>query len=412
MQDTQPNKYLGLPSLIGRSKKQVFNEIKERVGKKLSGWKEKLLSIGGREILIKAVAQALPTYTMGCFLLPKGLCEDLERMMRNFWWGQRHHESKIAWVSWSKICKSKLEGGMGFRDLQAFNLAMLAKQGWWMMSHPSSLMARVYKARYFPNNDVLSATLGSSPSFAWRSIHQSLEVLKQGTRWRVRNGKTIHIWDDKWLPTPSTYKVISPQIDFGDFPMVSALIDQDTRRWRRDRLERIFLAFEVEIVLGIPISYHLPDDQLIWVGNKKGIFSVKSAYYVARKVLEGSEQGESSLGDVRAPLWKKMWHLNIPAKVRIFAWRLCMNAIPTMRNLNKRGVRVDPLCPLCSKEAEFVEHAILKCEIAKKVWENWIDCPISLLEGRRDFSDIALDILRQGTQRDLEIFFWVAWMIW
>ena len=319
MQDTQPNKYLGLPSLIGRSKKQVFNEIKERVGKKLSGWKEKLLSIGDREILIKAVAQALPTYTMGCFLLPKGLCEDLERMMRNFWWGQRHHESKIAWVSWSKICKSKLEGGMGFRDLQAFNLAMLAKQGWWMMSHPSSLMARVYKARYFPNNDVLSATLGSSPSFAWRSIHQSLEVLKQGTRWRVRNGKTIHIWDDKWLPTPSTYKVISPQIDFGDFPMVSALIDQDTRRWRRDRLERIFLAFEVEIVLGIPISYHLPDDQLIWVGNKKGIFSVKSAYYVARKVLEGSEQGESSLGDVRAPLWKKMWHLNIPAKVRIFA---------------------------------------------------------------------------------------------
>ena len=50
--------------------------------------------------------------------------------------------------------------------------------------------------------------------------------------------------------------------------------------------------------------------------------------------------------------------------------------------------------------ANFVEHAILKCEIAKKVWENWIDCPISLLEGRRDFSDIALDMLRQGTKRD------------
>ena len=91
---------MGLPSLIGRSKKQVFNEIKERVGKKLSRWKEKLCSIGGREVLIKAVVQAVLTYTMGCFLLPKGLCEDLEGMMRNFWWGKRHHESKIAWVSW------------------------------------------------------------------------------------------------------------------------------------------------------------------------------------------------------------------------------------------------------------------------------------------------------------------------
>ena len=79
------------------------------------------------------------------------------------------------------MCKSKFEGGMGFRDLQAFNLAMLAKQGWQMMSHPSSLMVRLYKARYFPNNDVLSANLGSNPSFAWRSIHQSLEVLKRGT---------------------------------------------------------------------------------------------------------------------------------------------------------------------------------------------------------------------------------------
>ena len=121
---------------------------------------------------------------------------------------------------------------------------------------------------------------------------------------------------------------------------------------------------------------------------------MKSAYYVARKVLEVSEQGESSSSDLRAPLWKKMWHLNIPAKVRIFAWRLCMNAILTMPNLSQRGVPVDPLCPLCSKEAEFVEHAILKCEIAKKVWENWIGYPISLLEGRRDFSDIALDMMR------------------
>ena len=87
MQDAQPGKYLGLPSMIGRSKKQIFNEVRERVEKKMAGWKDKLLSIEGREILIKVVAQAVPTYTMGCFLLPKGLCEDIEGMMRNFWWG-------------------------------------------------------------------------------------------------------------------------------------------------------------------------------------------------------------------------------------------------------------------------------------------------------------------------------------
>ena len=117
MQDSRHSKYLGLPSIIGKSKIEVFAEIKERVGRKLSGWKEKILSIGGREILIKAVAQAVPTYTMSYFQLRKGLCDEIENMMRKFWWGQRGQESKVAWVSWRKLCKSKLKGGMGFRNL-------------------------------------------------------------------------------------------------------------------------------------------------------------------------------------------------------------------------------------------------------------------------------------------------------
>ena len=96
MQDTRHKKYLSLPSLIGKSKTQVLAEIKERVGKKLAGWKGKLLSTRGREILIKAAAQTVPTYTMSCFQLPNTLCDDLERMMRNFWWGQRNQETKLA----------------------------------------------------------------------------------------------------------------------------------------------------------------------------------------------------------------------------------------------------------------------------------------------------------------------------
>jgi len=100
MNDSRHTKYLGLPSFIGRSKKQVFSTLKERVGQKLAGWKGKLLSMGGKEILIKAVAQAIPSYTMSCFQLPQGLCENLESMMRRFWWGQKYQEAKMAWVGW------------------------------------------------------------------------------------------------------------------------------------------------------------------------------------------------------------------------------------------------------------------------------------------------------------------------
>ena len=178
----------------------------------------------------------------------------------------------MAWVGWKKMCKSKVQGGMGFRNLQAFNLAMLAKQAWRLLTNPSSLVARIYRAKYYPSCAVIGAKLGSSPSYAWRSIYNSLEVIRRGTRWRVGNGKLIHIWEDKWLPTPTTHKVCSPQLDFDDFPMVSSLIDEDTKRWKAGLIRATFLPVEAETILSIPLSYSLPDDSIVWVGNKQGFF--------------------------------------------------------------------------------------------------------------------------------------------
>ena len=87
--------------------------------------------------------------------------------------------------------------------------------------------------------------------------------------------------------------------------MVSSLIDEDTKMWRRDKLVEIFLPFKVKTILNIPISHHLSEDSIIWVDNKKGIFSVKSAYYVAKKMLDSDIQAETSRGDVRAPYGKE-----------------------------------------------------------------------------------------------------------
>ena len=94
----QYEKYLGLPLLVGRNKKASFNYIKERIWKKLQGWKEKLLFQAVREILIKAVVQAIPTYTMSCFKLPIGLCSEIESLIRTFWWGQKGERRKVHWV--------------------------------------------------------------------------------------------------------------------------------------------------------------------------------------------------------------------------------------------------------------------------------------------------------------------------
>jgi len=113
-------------------------------------------------------------------------------------------------MKWDKLCEPKTKGGLGFRDLRAFNLALLAKQGWRLQQGRNSLFYLVYKNKYFPKYDFIHAKKGHHPSFAWRSIWAAQSLISEGVRWQVGNGKSISIWKDKWTATPSTYCIVSP----------------------------------------------------------------------------------------------------------------------------------------------------------------------------------------------------------
>ena len=95
-----------------------------------------------------------------------------------------------------KMCNDKNLGGIGFHDLHLFNLALLAKQGWMLLTDQFSLQFRVLKARYFPTSTFLKAKLPSNASYTWRSIMRAREVLQLGFSWKNGNGSQIKIWDD------------------------------------------------------------------------------------------------------------------------------------------------------------------------------------------------------------------------
>lgn len=175
-------KYLGLPSMVGRAKISFFNDIKLRVLSKLSSWQSKCFSSGGKEVLIKAVAQAVPAYAMSVFKIAQTLCSDMEKAIARFWWGSTGGKKSIHWSSWNRLCQAKTKRGLGFRDLSCFNQALIAKQGWRILHKPDSLMAKILKAKYFKGAGFMEAKLGSNPSFVWRSILWGRHLLKEGLR--------------------------------------------------------------------------------------------------------------------------------------------------------------------------------------------------------------------------------------
>jgi hypothetical protein len=114
VQEVKSERYLGLPVSIGKSRKKAFEYIKKKVWLRIQGWQEKLLSKARKEILVKAVAQAIPTYAMSYFELTKGSCDELNSMIGRWWWSHNDKDNKIHWLAWDKLTLPKNRGVWAF----------------------------------------------------------------------------------------------------------------------------------------------------------------------------------------------------------------------------------------------------------------------------------------------------------
>jgi ribonuclease HI len=404
-------KYLGLPTMVGRSRYNSFKSIKDRVWNRLNDWKVKFLSQAGKEILIKAVVQAIPTYCMSVFLLPNTLCKELNGLMQRFWWGHKENTSKIHWMSWERMGTAKERGGLGFRDLTTFNKALLAKQVWRILKNPESLVARIMKAKYFPHTSIMETAIGNRPSQAWRSIFTARDLVNEGAIWRIGNGEDVRVWGDKWLPTPTSFSVQSPRLNREKDMRVSNLIDKDLKQWNSSLIASIFLPEEAEIITNIPLSQSLPRDRLIWRCTKIEDFTVRSAYHLGKE-FQARQLPECSEDKKEEEVWKMCWKLKIPNAAKMFLWRACHNSLPTKVNLKKRGVCENSLCPICLAEDETVEHIIWECPAASDVWGG---APIKLQKSTSsggNFIQILSGIKSRCAIEEVELFAIIARRIW
>jgi hypothetical protein len=188
--------YLGIPTDVGRSPVLTFRYLYDRMWKRVSGNSDRPLSRAGNETMLKAVIQAIPIYVMSCFLLPVAIYEQMRKLIANQWWGMENGKRKLHWRSWEWLSSPKSMGGMGFRDMEIFNQAMLGHQAWRMTTDPNSLCARVLKGRYFPHDSFWDAPCPRSASYTWRSILHGRKLIHLGARWGVGNGATIKIEQD------------------------------------------------------------------------------------------------------------------------------------------------------------------------------------------------------------------------
>jgi hypothetical protein len=402
-------KYLGLPSLISRNRTAVFAYIKDRVWQKVNSWSNKCLSKAGREVMIKSVLQAIPSYVMSIFLLPDTIISAIEKMMNSFWWGCGGTNNRgIHWMSWERLSVHKSYGGMGFKDLTAFNLAMLGKQGWKFQTNTDSLVSRIFKARYFPHGTYLTASLGHNPSYVWRSILQARFIVRGGARWCIGTGASIPLLHEPWL---SGGDCIKENYNFPELlasPTVQSLINSTTKTWNRDVVQQVFSPAHSTAILNTPLIDQVADDILIWKAEKNGHYSVRSAYRLCVEVLTDSTHLR------RDGYWQGIWRLKVPPKIKNLVWRICRNVVPTRRRLQDKGVQCPLDCVMCNGPEEDLDHICLICPFSVQVWQHLGFWNV-IRQTRANTGSVAeciFSLLQHYNNEDCQRFTTILWSLW
>ncbi|KAM2244521.1 hypothetical protein ACFXTI_005579 [Malus domestica] len=361
--------YLGVPALWGRSKRQGLAFIKGRVLKKINGWTFNTLSLAGKEVLIKAVVQAIPAYPMSVFKFPKAVCHDLDSLIAEFWWGSVGDHRKTHWVSKHTLGLSKKDGGLGFRNFGDFNDALLAKQCWRLIHNPDSLWAKVLKAKYFPNCSFLDAQKGSRASWGWNSLLVGRDILLQGAHWQILNGRSVRVWVDRWLPSLPLGHPMPGRVSVTRDTRVASLLSSSPRLWNIEFLQPFLSVEERSAILATPLGDDLLPDRLVWPHTGTGMYSVRSGYLWARSSRQQAMPSRASSSSTpTSQIWTLIWNLKTPPKVRHFMWRLAHGALATFEKMYVRKLASTPLCPICQKQEESLEHLFLMCSWVEPIW--------------------------------------------
>ncbi|GLT70676.1 hypothetical protein SLA2020_427380 [Shorea laevis] len=400
--------YLGVPILHGRQSKTTYKYLLEKIQVKLSGWKQKLLSLAGRRVLVQSVTSAIPTYTMQSILLPDYVCTAIDRFNRNFLWGS-DVANKPHLVNWHSICLPRDQGGLGIRLAKDNNRALIAQLGWQLLSHSEKPWCKAFTYKYLQHESFMSCRISSACSATWKSILKCRDVLKLGLRWRVGTGENIKFWQDTWvgdkpLLDVALIPVLEDQIDV---PVSHVILPDQT--WNTSILQQLLPQPAVEQILALPLpTFGQQEDGIYWVGSHNGVFSVKSAFYLL--------QHQSIILHNHLGNWSWIWKLQCAEKIKLFIWLLRRGRLFTNSLRFERHFASSPLCPRCEQAQETPLHLLRDCYYSRLVWESTLFLPSGFfnldLNAWLFQNATSTSLLEESHQRWSMLFLALLWYIW
>ncbi|PNY12420.1 ribonuclease H [Trifolium pratense] len=350
-------KYLGVP-LNGRAPKRAdFQYLLDQVSMKLSNWKAKHLSFAGRVTLAKSVIEAVPVYTFMSAKVPKSVLDDIERLQRQFIWGDTDQKRRHHAIGWEKLTVPKRMGGLGFRKLETMNKACLLKLVWKFLESNDDYWCRVLRGKYVVNGIQFGDNSKSNDSSLWKVLVELKPLLDRFSYWRVGDGRTIDAWNEAWIEEGlclNQQVSIPPHLSG---LKVCDLVDNDGK-WNWNLITNwVPAVLQQKIAAILPPMEEYGCDERLGVGGSKYSFSVSSMYNNLCD-FHGNESDST---------WNMIWKLQVPERVRAFVWLLMHDRLLTNSTKSSMGLG-HAMCNYCGDVVETAIHVMRDCPKAMQIW--------------------------------------------
>lgn len=365
--------------------------------KSLSGWR--LLDIlGGANDSIKISNEF--NYPMEHDRLPQGIIDDLERAQRQFVWGEQEGSKRWHAVSWSKVCEPKETGGMDIKSLNLMNDAFIMKMLWRMYKNPNEIWVQVRFGKYHRRQEGESDMCAKTGDFRlWKELVKMEKVFRENTIMKMKNGSETRVWLDNWVKEDGRLSRFLCTLKVNELVSMDGyrVSDQITQLVPHDILRKIY---------DMPQSLEVADaDECLWKPEGKGRFSTASTY----KWLFAARE------DDNARVWRKIWKLKVPERVRVFMWHVMHRRLLT-RNIKSKWDWEDSQCKICHRAPEEILHAQRDCHYASIFWRKLLKIERVDFMGEKWKEWLANNLLFKSTgEEDLfspEHFAIGCWKLW
>ncbi|KAL5564513.1 hypothetical protein UlMin_027677 [Ulmus minor] len=241
------------------------------------------LSKAKKLILIKSIALAVSTYSMQTVKIPTAICSKLDARIKSFWWGPSSNDRKpMCLKAWDALCKPKSLGGLGFRRIRDFNLALLSKWGWNILTGQNYLCLLVLRARYLQHFQFFEASSKAGHSNFWKSIFSLKELIREGACYVVGDGCSIDPWKDPWVPNiPNFLHIPISEPNVNNTRVKDFFLQQGL--WDIFKLALHYSPIDVQAISYISLPLRPKPDRWVWTPMSNGKFTTRLPYLLYNK---------------------------------------------------------------------------------------------------------------------------------